>query len=409
MAIISIFGGSFCRGDEIAEKTTAALGYRRIDDLLVKETSTEFGIPGKKLQHTLQGDVSALNKITREREKNIASLRVVLARLILEDDRLIYGTATHLLPRNIAHILRVCIVADQPNRIKTASESLSIPKNKAESIIRNFDTKMKHWTDRLLNASPYDPRLYDIVIPTHDLSVEQAVEMIKKYAGSEQLKTTERSKSAAGDFVLSSKVNLALTKEGYDIDVFSENARVTLLLDREVIRMKQHKEKLIQIAENVEGVGEVDVRPGPKFQVSSTNPWANIDLPPKILLVDDEREFVQTLSERLQTRNLESSIVYDGEQALDFVSRNQTDVMVLDLMMPGINGIEVLRRVKKDYPKVEVIILTGHGSDKEKALSEELGAFAYLQKPIDIDALAKVMKDAYQKINRGESGDTEES
>ncbi|MEW5923810.1 MAG: response regulator, partial [Candidatus Zixiibacteriota bacterium] len=64
------------------------------------------------------------------------------------------------------------------------------------------------------------------------------------------------------------------------------------------------------------------------------------------------------------------------------------------------NGIEVLRRVKKEYPNVEVIILTGHGSDKEKAISEELGAFAYLQKPVDIDVLAKVMRDAYQKISR---------
>ncbi|MFH2048559.1 MAG: response regulator, partial [bacterium] len=121
---------------------------------------------------------------------------------------------------------------------------------------------------------------------------------------------------------------------------------------------------------------------------------------PKILLVDDEKDFVETLSERLRTRNLESSVVYDGEQALEFVKKDAPDVMVLDLMMPGINGIEVLRKVKKEHPNVEVIILTGHGSKQEEETAEDYGAFAYLRKPVNIDLLARVMNEAYKKINR---------
>jgi len=408
VAIISIFSGSFCRGDEIAEKTAQTLGYKRIDEILITEASSEFDIPEKKLQQTLQGETPTLNKITREREKNIAFLKMALAKLILEDSCVILGSAAHLLPRNITHILRVCVIADFAYRVEQAIQSLSIPKGKAEGMIHGYDSKMRQWTGQLVDSTPYDSKIYDIVIPIHDMSIDQAVEIIKKYAGSDQLKTTPRSQSSAEDFLLSAKINLTLTKAGYDLEVFSENGNVTLLIDHEVIRMKQHQEKLIQITRGIEGVTDVNVRPGPKFQASSTNPWANMDLPPRILLVDDEKEFVQTLSERLQTRNLESSIVYDGEQAIDFVSRNQTDVMVLDLMMPGINGIEVLRRVKKDYPNVEVIILTGHGSEKEKAISEELGAFAYLQKPVDIDILAKVMRDAYQKISRLKADTTED-
>lgn len=109
---------------------------------------------------------------------------------------------------------------------------------------------------------------------------------------------------------------------------------------------------------------------------------------------------MQTLSERLQARDLKSSIAYDGEQALELLQDEAPDVMVLDLMMPGIDGIEVLRRVKAEHPEVEVIILTGHGSDQEREQAEALGAFAYLQKPANIDELAKVMKEAYQKANR---------
>jgi DNA-binding response OmpR family regulator len=74
--------------------------------------------------------------------------------------------------------------------------------------------------------------------------------------------------------------------------------------------------------------------------------------------------------------------------------------MILDLKMPGIDGIEVLRRVKKTQPAIEVIILTGHGSEADKKVCMELGAFAYLQKPVDIDELSGTIKAAHEKIRR---------
>jgi DNA-binding NtrC family response regulator len=71
--------------------------------------------------------------------------------------------------------------------------------------------------------------------------------------------------------------------------------------------------------------------------------------------------------------------------------------MVLDLKMPGIDGMEVLRRVKQAYPQVQVIMLTGHGSEKDEAEARRLGAFAYLQKPVEMEKLIKTLKDAYKK------------
>ena len=119
---------------------------------------------------------------------------------------------------------------------------------------------------------------------------------------------------------------------------------------------------------------------------------------PKFLLVDDEKEFVLTLSERLETRNLGSAIAYDGEEALSIMETDAPDVMVLDLKMPGIDGLEILRRVKREKPGTEVIILTGHGSEQEERQAMELGAFAYLEKPVNIDVLAETMKQAYSKV-----------
>lgn len=117
----------------------------------------------------------------------------------------------------------------------------------------------------------------------------------------------------------------------------------------------------------------------------------------KLLLVDDEEEFVKTLADRLKMRDLESDTVYDGDQALSFVEEKEPDVMVLDLRMPGIDGIEVLERVKKAYPKIEVIILTGHGTEKDEERAKRLGAFDYLEKPVDIDTLIARLKKAFSR------------
>ncbi|RPH52638.1 MAG: response regulator [Desulfobacteraceae bacterium] len=118
----------------------------------------------------------------------------------------------------------------------------------------------------------------------------------------------------------------------------------------------------------------------------------------KVMLVDDEEEFVTTLSERIKMRNFSSSVAFNGEQALQIVNDQVPDIMILDLKMPGIDGMEVLRRVKKAYPKVQVIILTGHGSEKDKKEALSLGAFGYLQKPVQIDELIRHIVKAHGAV-----------
>ena len=113
-------------------------------------------------------------------------------------------------------------------------------------------------------------------------------------------------------------------------------------------------------------------------------------------MVDDEEDFVTTLSERMKMREVDSEVALDGEQALQRVEDDIPDVMVLDLKMPGIDGLEVLRRVRKAYPQIPVVILTGHGSEKDEAEARRLGAFDYLQKPVDIEKLVKILRKAYK-------------
>lgn len=123
----------------------------------------------------------------------------------------------------------------------------------------------------------------------------------------------------------------------------------------------------------------------------------------KILLVDDEEDFVRTLSERLSLRDLQSQAVFSGEEAMRCVGDAIPDIIVLDLKMPGINGMEVLRRVKQHFPEIQVIILTGHGNDLDETEARQLGAFDYLRKPVDIELLVERIRAACLDRRKDES------
>lgn len=121
----------------------------------------------------------------------------------------------------------------------------------------------------------------------------------------------------------------------------------------------------------------------------------------KVLLVDDEVDFVNTLGQRLKIRELIVDAVYDGEQALSYIKKTEPDVIVLDLKMPGLYGIEVLREIKKFNKNIQVIVLTGHGTEKDEEDARKLGGFDFLRKPADIDLLVAKIKEAYsEKIER---------
>ena len=117
-----------------------------------------------------------------------------------------------------------------------------------------------------------------------------------------------------------------------------------------------------------------------------------------VLLVDDEVSFVETFSERLEMRNLEISKAFSGEEALQVLEQNHNiEVIILDVRMPGMDGIETLVKIKEKFPLVEVIMLSGH-ADVESAIDGmKQGAFDYLMKPCDIDQIITKVSDAVSK------------
>ncbi|MBF0450407.1 MAG: response regulator [Candidatus Magnetomorum sp.] len=122
----------------------------------------------------------------------------------------------------------------------------------------------------------------------------------------------------------------------------------------------------------------------------------------KVLLVDDEEEFVVTLSERLKMRQIDSTVALSGEMAMKAMNEDLPDVILLDLKMPGMDGMEILRRTQNNYPDVQIIMQTGHGSEKDKKEAQRLGVFDYLSKPVPIEKLIKTITEAYNKKIKNE-------
>ena len=122
----------------------------------------------------------------------------------------------------------------------------------------------------------------------------------------------------------------------------------------------------------------------------------NID----VLLVDDEKDFRQILAKRLKRRGIHVREADRGETALQMLAESPVDVVILDVKMPGMDGIECLRRIKETQDLTEVIMLTGHADIQGGVEGIKAGAFDYLSKPVELEHLVRKIKQAFHKIQR---------
>lgn len=110
-----------------------------------------------------------------------------------------------------------------------------------------------------------------------------------------------------------------------------------------------------------------------------------------VLIVDDEKRYADMLARRLTLRGIASHACYDGSSALDILKSTPIPVVVLDLRLPDMYGLDVLEEIKADCPETIVVILTGHGSEKDREQSMAMGAHAFMNKPLDIDRLMDIV------------------
>ena len=399
MSVITIFSSRFCEQKKIVEGLLQQTGYRLVtDDDVIERAAKISGWEPRKISTVFDAKVSVFNKFTHEKERSRAWVRLAIAELMGEDNLLIKGFCGLLIPPTIAHVLRVCLVTEMKVRLQRALAETGLSEKAASQLIHKADEDRAAWVDALFKLQdPWSAALYDIVIPTDKTEPQAAVKLISDNLRHEVIRPTDSSKRAAYDFLLASRVAVAMAKEGHNVDVAARDGAVGITINQNVLMLNRLEEELKSIAEKVDGVQSVETRIGKGFHQADIYRKFDFNMP-KLLLVDDEREFVQTLSERLQMRDMTPAVAFDGAAALDIVNADEPEVMILDLKMPGIDGLEVLRRVKETRPEVEVIILTGHGTQADREQCMALGAFAYLQKPVDIEVLTETLTKAKVKM-----------
>ncbi len=402
MSVIGMFSSVFCKAEHVADQVRASTGLKALsDEDIVSAAHNLSGIAADRIQRAFSAKPSLFNKFTHEKEASIAYMRLALANMMTQENLIISGYAVHLIPTAISHLLRVALIADMDYRLSVAAETDGLDEKEAIKRLRDHDVNCAAWVDFLFRKSVdcWDPKLYDVFIPMNKTTVEQASALIEENILKNVMRPTDASRQAVDDFRLAAQVEVTLIEEGHDVEVTARNGAVTLSIHKRVLLPGRLEDELKSIASKVYGVDSVAVKTGRDNQPTNIYHKHDFNLPDRVLLVDDERELAQTLSERLQLRDMGSAVAYDGESALKLVKEDDPEVMIIDLKLPGISGLEVLRKVKQIRPGIEIIILTGQGSPADEEQCRRLGAFGYLQKPVDIEKLSELIKDAHMRIH----------
>ncbi len=398
MSSIALFPCTFTPVTEIIDELSRVLELRVYSDQeLIADTSARFGTAPQRLEKMMYGGTSVFNQFTLEREMTINHFRAVLAdRLAIPGRYLFDGLVASLIPASVSHVLRVLVAESKKERINHAMEQ-GLSQREAKRILRAKDVSAYGWTDFLFRKEAYDKSLYDLVIPVSGRSQSELVtEIIGAYRKTCVLHTA-KSQQAITDMKLATEVEEHLLIHGHKVEVKASGGDITLVVGNTVMSFTKLARELSILAHQMKDVEAVHVEKS-KDYTESIYRRQKFELPSKVLFVDDEKEFVRTVSERLISRDVGTYGVYNGEDALELVSEDRPDVMVLDLKMPGLHGVEVLRRTKELAPEVEVIILTGHGTSRDMQECMELGAFAYMNKPVDIEELSATIKEANSKV-----------
>ena len=397
MSSIALFNTIFIEEKKVREQLAAATGFKVIQDAsIISEVAQKYSIGEDKVDRAINGPPSVFNRFTLERERITAYLKAVIAEHLKSSGIIYSGNISLLVPSAVTHVLRVGLFDKKSNRIQRAMGEGLTEKN-AIKVIKKHDASSIAWVDFFHKKEITDKSLYDIIVPMGNNDPESAVKLILENYHKPAVLEQDSSRQAVENMALEAQIELALVDKGYTTGVKTIDGEMTLLVNKSVSNFSKLANTLTEIAKSVDGVHDVKVITGKDYHISIYRNQ-EFTLPPKVLLVDDEQEFAQTLSERLNTRNYGSYPVFDGEQALQLLGNEIPDVMVLDLKMPGMGGVDVLRDAKALNPEIEVIVLTGHGSEDDKKECMELGAFAYLHKPVDLSQLTEIIDKAHGKV-----------
>jgi cytidylate kinase len=258
MSIITISRGTMSGGEKLAHMLCKKLGYKCISREIIIKAADDYGVEEHKLFEAINKSPSILRKLTFEKERYLAFIRASLCEYAKDDNLIYHGHAGHFLLKGIKHVLKVRIIAELPDRIKAAMERNNLTEIEAEKFIERVDRERAKWTKFLYAEDWTSPKLYDIVINSTNLSIENSIDALVQLVKSPMFQTTPESQKAMNDLLISSRVRAALARMplinlGY-LDIRADDGKVTI---NGRSKSQEITDSILSTAEGVTGVKEI--------------------------------------------------------------------------------------------------------------------------------------------------------
>jgi cytidylate kinase len=229
MAIITISRGSYSKGKEIAERVAQELGYDCIARRILLEASEEFNVPEVLLRRAMHDAPSFFKYVSNKKEKYIAFIRAEILKHFQKDNVVYHGLAGHFFVQGISHVLKVRIISDIEDRVRSEMEREGISEEEALRILKKDDEERIKWSKSLYGIDTRKSNLYDLVIHIQKFSVKNAVDMICQSVSLEQFQTTPESQQSIDDLALAAQMKAALINVKRDLQVSANNGKVLVI------------------------------------------------------------------------------------------------------------------------------------------------------------------------------------
>ncbi len=263
MPIITISRGSYSYGKETAEKLCSKLGYECISREILLEASEAFQVPEIKLTHAIHDSFGILDRFTHGKEKYIAYIRAALLKHVQNDNAIYHGLAGHFFLRNVSHVLKVRIIADQESRVEIVMNRDGVNAEKALRILQKDDEERQKWSQSLYGIDTQNPTLYDMVLHIGRLTVDDAVEVISHAARQPSFQATPESQQVLNDLTLEARIVAALVDDFPTVRAKVDNGDVRIRVKGPIEGSKDISEKIKGTVNKIERVKTVQVDMSP--------------------------------------------------------------------------------------------------------------------------------------------------
>jgi cytidylate kinase len=259
MPIVTISRGSYSRGKEVSEELSRVMGYECISRDIILEASEQFNIPEVKLIRAIHDAPSVLDHFTYGKERFIAFFRAALLKHLQKDNVVYHGLAGHFFVQSIPHVLKVRISADIEDRIREEMKRKDISAQEARHVLIKDDAERRKWGLQLYGLDTWDPLLYDIVIHTSRIDIDDAVSIIRHTLQRPCFQTTPKSRQLLDDLSLAAQVESVLVKEYPKVRADAKNGEVIVDIRASLIDEKAITEKVKRMSAEVDGLGSINV------------------------------------------------------------------------------------------------------------------------------------------------------